>query len=284
MLRVAICFAVVVATTSMGAADAVKPATSNLRFAKVAAPATDQTKPLSTAMSCVMSLLFLYFGVVIILKTITFKKQFTELFEKIQADTGVKVPSIPGMGKEETKAEGEEGAPVSETAEPAATAGQGTTAASSLLENGVGQAKAASEAAVGCVKDMFSESKMEMIFANMSMVPMFCILITFCRLRARVDLESEPQPLAKTFMVVSTACLFLQILTCLLPNFPEKEGATGCTFGKAWAYTLMILNVSGMVGLYAGIGVICYTIFTLKYKEHGSGTEPSTSSSPASTL
>ena len=306
MLRNQVLFVLLVGCIGIAAAVTPAPTQGNLRFQSVAAKVTapvdpdgekvkpGDTKPLSTAMQCVMSLLFLYFAVVVIQKTIIFKKDFAELFSKLEADTGVKIPKMPTVGggdaaaKEPAKegdakegdakegdaaeAKGDEGAPVTEAAETAgddktAAPAEGSDASSSLLVGGADAALNQSKAAAGWVKDMFSATKMEMVMANMAMVPMFCILVTFARLRARVDLESEPQPLAKLAMVMSTASLFVQILTCLLPNFPEKEGATGCSMSKIWAYVLMLTNIAAMAALYAGIGIICYTIYTLKFQE-----------------
>ena len=74
-----------------------------------------------------------------------------------------------------------------------------------------GAAGAAAGAAADTFKNMFSEEKLAKVMTNMAMVPMFCILITFCRLRARVDLETEPQDQAKLWMLISTICLFVQV-------------------------------------------------------------------------
>ena len=131
-----------------------------------------------------------------------------------------------------------------------------------------GAAGAAAGAAADTFKNMFSEEKLAKVMTNMAMVPMFCILITFCRLRARVDLETEPQVFAKTWMMVSTACLFVQVLSCMLPDIPETPGNTSCcSLAKGWLYFLEVVNLGGMLGLYAGIGVICYSIFGLRFKE-----------------
>merc|ERR1711988_491480 len=118
---------------------------------------------------------------------------------------------------------------------------------------------------------------------NMALVPMFCILITFCRLRARVDLQTEPQQFAKTAMIISTACLYVQILVCLLPRCPEKEGSTGFSGAKAWAYTSMLINIAGTVGLYGGIAAICYGIFSLKFKQDEFDKQPSAAAATGAT-
>merc|ERR1719230_21799 len=104
-----------------------------------------------------------------------------------------------------------------------------------------------------------------MILGNMAGVPMFCILIVFFRLRAKVDLETEPQDWAKTMMILATAALYVQILTCLIPTCPSEEGKVSMG-AKAMQFTMMVLNIAGMVCLYGGIIAIIYAIFTLPYK------------------
>ena len=59
----------------------------------------------------------------------------------------------------------------------------------------------------GFVKSLFSKKKLDMVMVQMQMVPMFSILCVFMRLRAKVDMESEPQAYAKTAMQVATAAL-----------------------------------------------------------------------------
>ena len=218
-------------------------------------------KPLSTAMKCVMSLLFLYFLVVIMMKAIIFTKQIKLLYAKAKAD----MPDIPGM---ESK---DDGLPVISNETKAKLA---AAAAQKIVSDKIASVPggAALNATTAYTKDlfmnMFSEEKLAKVMTNMAMVPMFCILITFCRLRARVDLETEPQVFAKTWMMVSTACLFVQVLSCMLPDIPETPGNTSCcSLAKGWLYFLEVVNLGGMLGLYAGIGVICYSIFGLRYKE-----------------
>ena len=284
------CLVLLVACAAFAGAAA---PSSNLRFAKARGPAAEesttlapgQPKPLSTAMKCVMSLLFLYFLVLVIMKVITFKKQFSLLFDKMQADTGMTIPSmpkipgqdmIPGMGEDASKpllegdADKKEGEDDKKPEGEAAAAPAESAAEKSkrLAMEQAMRAKAMTAASVGWVKDMLSENKLQMVMTNMSLVPMFCILITFCRLRARVDLETEPQSFAKLAMVISTVCLYIQILIVLLPQCPETEGSTGMSGAKVWAYTSMLINITGTLGLYGGVAVICYGIFSLKYKEH----------------
>jgi hypothetical protein len=200
----------------------------------------DGHKPLSMAMKCVLTLLFMYFLVIVMLKTIEFKKQVYELYGKFAEDTGMK------------KAKVDEG-------EGEAAVAADTTEKSKGLMGG----------AVHAVADMFSENKLQMIMTNMALVPMFCILITFFRLRARVDLKTEPQKFAKTWMLISTICLVVQVFSVVLPQFPVSEdtssGMRMCS--KAWTYTLMIVNITGTALLYGGVGVIVYAIFTLRYEE-----------------
>ena len=129
------------------------------------------------------------------------------------------------------------------------------------------RAKAMTAATVGWVKESLSETKLNMVLNNMSLVPMICILFTFCRLRAMVDLETEPQHWAKNAMVVCTIALYIQILTCILPAFPEKEGATGWSFAKIWAYTLALTDAGAMFCLFFGIVAIIAGIYTLKFQE-----------------
>ena len=173
-------------------------------------------KPLSTAMKCVMSLLFLYFLVVIMMKAIIFTKQIKLLYAKAKAD----MPDIPGM---ESK---DDGLPVISNETKAKLA---AAAAQKIVSDKIASVPggAAVNATTAYTKDlfmnMFSEEKLAKVMTNMAMVPMFCILITFCRLRARVDLETEPQDQAKNWMLISTICLFVQVRP------PLDISASGCT-------------------------------------------------------
>ena len=159
-------------------------------------------------MKCVMSLLFLYFLVVIMMKAIIFTKQIKLLYAKAKADMPDMPVKIPGM---ESK---DDGLPVISNETKAKLA---AAAAQKIVSDKIASVPggAALNASTAYTKDlfmnMFSEEKLAKVMTNMAMVPMFCILITFCRLRARVDLETEPQDQAKLWMLISTICLFVQV-------------------------------------------------------------------------
>ena len=43
----------------------------------------------------------------------------------------------------------------------------------------------------------------------------------------------------------------------MIPDVPETPGATGCcTCAKGFLYTMELINLAGMIGLYVGIGII----------------------------
>ena len=49
--------------------------------------------------------------------------------------------------------------------------------------------------------------------AQCEQIPMLCVLILFCRLRARIDLEgSQLQPFAKQAFVIAAVLIYLQVL------------------------------------------------------------------------
>lgn len=279
MMKMIIFAALMVAT-----ADAVVP--KSLRFKASegslhtarADPAEGELKPgdlktLSTAMKCVMSLIFLYLLVTVIMKVIAFKAQMMTLYNKMQSDMAFlpdvpEVPTIPNpLDKKEEAKEGEEAEKKEGEEAPLNPQDQAKAAAAAAAE----RSRAALAGTMSWVTNMFSMEKLSTIQNAMGLVPMFCILIVFTRLRAKVDLQTEPQEYAKTWMIVSTACLFLQILTCLLPQFPEEmdengKPKPGISFGKIWAYITIGLDITGTVGVYGGIGVICYSIFNLKFQ------------------
>lgn len=216
------------------------------------------TKNPSTTMKCLLALSALYFMVVVLIKVLGFKVMFDKLFNKLCED-------IPGGGRL---------AAAKNAAEAQASSLVGGDGSSSeplvAAENKARDPSAPSAPAnpVDWVKNLFSTETLSNILGNMIMVPMFCILITFVRLRSRVDLESEPSKKTQTWMMVSTGCLMLQILVCLLPMIPETPGATGCSFGKIWAYLVMLLNIGGMIGLYVGIVMIINGALSLTFQEH----------------
>ena len=51
------------------------------------------------------------------------------------------------------------------------------------------------------------------MMAQCEQIPMLCILILFCRLRARVDLEgSQPQPYAQQAFIIAAVLIYLQVM------------------------------------------------------------------------
>ena len=66
-------------------------------------------------------------------------------------------------------------------------------------------------------KDVATIEKTRLInramMAQCEQIPMLCVLILFCRLRARIDLEgSQPQPYAKQAFVIAAVLIYLQVL------------------------------------------------------------------------
>ena len=57
------------------------------------------------------------------------------------------------------------------------------------------------------LKDLFGARKLKMVLQASGMIPMVSVLIVFARLRARVDLETDPQDWAKMVMQILTASL-----------------------------------------------------------------------------
>ena len=193
------------------------------------------------------------------IKVLGFKVMFDKLFNKLCEDIpgGASIAAAKKAAEDKMQA----AAGASDAAEPLVKQEEKTSDPS---------APSAPSNPVDWIKNLFSTETLSNILGNMIMVPMFCILITFVRLRSRVDLKSEPAPITKTWMQISTGCLMVQILICLLPMCPEKEGATGCSMAKLWAYMLMLINIGGMVGLYVGIGYIITGALDLKYEEFAS--------------
>ena len=188
-------------------------------------------RPLSTALRCVLSLLFLYFLVVIILKIVSFTSEIQKLSSAIRRDGDVSQEQ------------------------------QG------LLGGGVKSGGALSKSrACGYCTDVFSVARLQQVMMNMSLVPMFCVLLTFCRLRARIDLDTEPQTYAKNAMVAATLCLFAQILWTAVDS---ALGACCSSAGgqRSLTYLTMAINVIATAGLCVDIVIICVGVVDLRYQQ-----------------
>lgn len=206
-------------------------------------------KPLSMAMKCVLSLVCLNFIVLFILKLIMFVGLMKDLYKDMQEDiarTGMKVPDIPDSA-------------------PPMTAGAGDKAAelAGKVPGGAAAAAAAARAKEEMMK-MFGAEKLAEVNAAMTAVPMFCILMVFSRLRAKVDLETEPQKHAKQWMMIGTIGLFVEIMFTMLPSAKGFGNGVGT---RVYAYLLQLVKLFGMVATYAGIVILIVAIFNLKYKE-----------------
>jgi len=202
-----------------------------------------QVKPLSVAMQCVMSLLFLFFLVTIFRKVIDVKDEVMDLA------SGDKVTTAASS---EASQSGQDPADDADGADNA---------------DGAEEAKKKDSVEETNKKDkdyiQMMKKKLDALTTAMMLVPMFCILITFCRLRARVDLDTEPQPQAKLWMRVSTLALIVEILMAVFPK-GNRNGETGA---KILFYLVKITDLLAIIALYVGVGFICVSIFTLKYQE-----------------
>ena len=92
-------------------------------------------------------------------------------------------------------------------------------------------------------------------------IPMFVILIVFCRLRAKVDLEgSNPPDYARKAFYTGVACIYLQAFleTILFCN------------GRFFTWTKGALGVCLRCGLYVSIILVFHSIFVLTKTEEES--------------
>merc|ERR1711871_613167 len=88
------------------------------------------------------------------------------------------------------------------------------------------------------------------------------------RLRAKVDMNSEPQRYAKDSMIVATAALFVQVLGILLPHWPERANVPPGTVTGPWLYKWfkIILEYGMVIALAVCIVIMSYSIFTIRFE------------------
>ena len=93
-------------------------------------------------------------------------------------------------------------------------------------------------------------------------IPMLAILITFARLRARVDLEgTTPQEWAQIVFIVAVVILYLQavVAVCCSPGKDQKDQKKAKGLQKAVGLIKIILTVCLMLCV-VGIFVSIYTL------------------------
>ena len=95
------------------------------------------------------------------------------------------------------------------------------------------------------------------LLAQLSQIPMFCILFLFSRLRAKVDLENTEPPLyAKNAYIIACVVIYLQVLVASVLT-------------KKVAIYICVVIITVLLKLISIINVITifYSIFNLKKRE-----------------
>ena len=101
----------------------------------------------------------------------------------------------------------------------------------------------------------FSLEAMHAISVTISGVPMLCILITFTRIRAVVDLHTAPQAYARGSFIATALCVYTQALAVVF----LRSSSRGCLY-----WTGKVLDWLATLIMYLGITCIIVSICTLE--------------------
>ena len=204
----------------------------------------DETKPLSTAMKCCITLLITYF----IVQTL------------ILISREGMMSKVTGMGKknDDIDIEGaEEG----------------------LLS---GSASNAGSAAAGCCASLLDEKKLAKTTDTLAFVPMLCIIMVFARLRAN-DMGLDPQMWGQMAMWCATIAILVQtIIVLAFPSLESGDGSDDdegaplsanaqnrveeddSANSSFIALLGKIIRFTAVASLYAGVIVLIVSIITLR--------------------
>ena len=114
---------------------------------------------------------------------------------------------------------------------------------------------AAMNSVKGIFTGFFSLQSMQSMLNAMALVPMLAILILFARMRAVMDLQSEPQDWAKVFFLLAAASIYITAISVIF--FPKSGSGCCYWFGKVIDWASMLMLYGSILVIMASIATLC---------------------------